>query len=183
MHAVLAYLLIKLLFFETNTPEVHSVFYFLILRLLEFKAKVAHKMLPSKPYFKIFNLKPIYNINKDELKKSFYKLSKVYHPDTSSSDNFHLLNSAYRTLNNDLLRAKYLTNRTVDVGTDFLIELLGMEEEVDRARNLEELDSIKKKTRKNIQQCMSNWNNSEYVAKWVYFERLMRKIETKALSL
>ena len=69
-------------------------------------------------YFELFDIKPEFLIDKDDLRKRFYAKSKANHPDmfglTSSEKQFNALeqstviNKAFKVLNDDLERMRYL---------------------------------------------------------------------------
>lgn len=80
----------------------------------------------TKNYFKLFQLNPIYNINKSVLKLKYNELQKIYHPDKfvltfqqNNNNNITLnelqnissaLNKGYSTLRNDQYRMYYIFN-------------------------------------------------------------------------
>lgn len=60
----------------------------------------------SKDYYKILEVDK--TANKDEIKKSFRKLSKKYHPDIGGDENkFKEINEAYGVLSDDKKRSEY----------------------------------------------------------------------------
>lgn len=67
-------------------------------------------------FFEIFALDIKFNIDKDQLLNSYFKMQKQYHPDNSSTKKEQLslmeissnLNIAFKTLESDLERAIYL---------------------------------------------------------------------------
>lgn len=71
----------------------------------------------SKNYYKILGIK--YPSNPDEIKQSYYKLAKLYHPDTNGDDDnsyetqeiFRLINEAYDVLSNPDMKAAYDDSR------------------------------------------------------------------------
>lgn len=60
-------------------------------------------------YYTILKVTP--NATQDEIKQAYYRLSKLYHPDTNQSekahDHFTAINEAYNVLGNVLDRRKY----------------------------------------------------------------------------
>lgn len=69
-------------------------------------------------YFEVFNLPPKLAIDTAALEKSFYRLSREYHPDrfaskpaeeqAAATERSSLLNDAYRTLRDPIRRTEYL---------------------------------------------------------------------------
>src|SRR4029077_6581247 len=78
------------------------------------------KIQPPVPvdYFSFFGLPPKLTVDVTALEKSFYELSRKLHPDLNaragtqeqewSMEQSSLLNDAYRTLRNPILRTEYL---------------------------------------------------------------------------
>ena len=68
-----------------------------------------------KNYYTILKITP--NATQEEIKKAYYKLSKLYHPDTNQSDEAHdrftSINEAYNILGNLSNRKKYDRGLTV----------------------------------------------------------------------
>jgi molecular chaperone HscB len=141
------------------------------------------EMLRKLNYFEIFGMKPKFNLNLSKLKDTYYTLSKRYHPDSGSKDdNFQVLSSAYSTLKNDLKRASYLNEirgiknsreRWNDVG--FLSGVMEMEEKISNGR--EHLSDLKKKIEKKIEECKKNYDKNEYLNRWKYYDRLVKRIK------
>jgi DnaJ-class molecular chaperone len=69
-------------------------------------------MKRSIHYFSALNVFPKFNINKAALKKNYYNLSKMYHPDRMQikNDDQSIINESYKVLNDDLSRYSYLAN-------------------------------------------------------------------------
>lgn len=66
-------------------------------------------------YFSLFNIKQEFNIDLNLLNQRYLDMLSKYHPDKINNDNANfklidsvLINTAYTTLKNDLLRAEYL---------------------------------------------------------------------------
>lgn len=144
-------------------------------------------------FFKIFNLPKSYNISKDVLKQKYYDLSRqIYNDkfnkglftvissnkDLSSKDlsnkdlsnnrvyPFHTVNLAYKTLNDDLERAKLFTLPSKSISSSFLEECIKLEERIESGENLKEY------LEKKIEECKKNYNDPVYLCKWGYYKRL-----------
>lgn len=73
---------------------------------------------PAADYFTVFDLPRKLHIDLTQLERSFYRLSRKYHPDVFATksaveqqwslDQTSLLNDAYRTLKNPITRTEYL---------------------------------------------------------------------------
>jgi molecular chaperone HscB len=68
-----------------------------------------------RDFFEIFSIPKTYNINLRNLETKFLELQKLYHPDKTSLNPesvmlSSLINQAYETLQNNLMRAIYLVN-------------------------------------------------------------------------
>jgi molecular chaperone HscB len=73
---------------------------------------------PAADYFAVFDLPRKLHIDLAQLERSFYRLSRQYHPDVYATksleeqqwslDQTSLLNDAYRTLKNPITRTEYL---------------------------------------------------------------------------
>ena len=73
---------------------------------------------PAADYFTVFDLPRKLHIDLAQLERSFYRLSRKYHPDVYATksaaeqqwslDQTSLLNDAYRTLKNPITRTEYL---------------------------------------------------------------------------
>ena len=67
-------------------------------------------------YFKIFDIDPKYDIDQKLLQKKYFTLQLKYHPDRSKNEsdrynsliNSTLVNKAFKTIQDDYLRAEYL---------------------------------------------------------------------------
>ncbi len=64
-------------------------------------------------YFEILELEPRLSLDGAELQRRFYALSRKYHPDRNPSalDKSALLNDAFRTLRDPVLRAQYVVEQ------------------------------------------------------------------------
>ncbi len=73
---------------------------------------------PQSDYFAVFDLPRRLNLDLAQLERSFYRLSRKFHPDVYATkspeeqqwslDQTSLLNDAYRTLKNPITRTEYL---------------------------------------------------------------------------
>ncbi|ADM11063.1 HscB-like chaperone [Encephalitozoon intestinalis ATCC 50506] len=137
---------------------------------------------PSR-YFDIFGLKPSFAIDQNVLKERYYKMSRKFHPDKASPSGEDIsmeeINKAYDTLKNDLSRARYLNNPgNIDVGKEFLIDVLDYEQAISNAKNNEDRNRIKEDLEKKIDQCKRN-PSGEYLARWGYYARLMKMLNKR----
>ena len=92
-------------------------------------------------HFKIFNLKPEFDIDQKSLLVKYFELQKENHPDqnNNSSDSSNI-NEAYEILKDDISRAEYLLNLKeislpnlkMDVLAEFLEENEDIENSVDK---------------------------------------------------
>lgn len=105
-------------------------------------------------YFTCLGLPRLLNIDQDKLQKTFYDLSRTFHPDfysnkddqeqTISLGNSALLNTAYRTLKDPIQRAEYLIR--LEAGAvkeirsnppaDLFNEILELQEDLEEYRSL-----------------------------------------------
>jgi curved DNA-binding protein CbpA len=141
------------------------------------------ELLPAKSYFSLFKLRPEFSINQDELKKSYFSLSRESHPDLTrekGAASIQELNRAYRTLSNDYLRAKYLTDfKEIEVDHPFLVNVLEVEESIAEAEDSQRLQAIRRTIDSRIAECKLNYNKKEYMGRWPYYERLKEKLDRK----
>ncbi|PMD56582.1 Co-chaperone Hsc20, partial [Hyaloscypha bicolor E] len=103
----------------------------------------------------------LFHIDIRELRREFLQLQAVAHPDrhphnlkTRAEATSARINEAYKTLQNPLLRAQYLLSlRGIDVAEDetakvedpeLLMEVLDAREEIENAREEEELEEMKR---------------------------------------
>lgn len=103
--------------------------------------------------FEIFGLKPSFEVDVDELRRAFLKLGRLTHPDFFATQSAEmkaraehgsaLLNSAYESLADDVLRAEWLVrhlggpdeNEIRDMPKPFLMEVLEWNERLEEARH------------------------------------------------
>lgn len=133
-------------------------------------------MLPTNDIYKIFSLPRSFFVDKNILKNKYYKLSKKYHPDLLKTDTGKIkeVNSAYKVLQDDYLRAKYLYKDPLDtkMNQEFLIEVLDLEERIDDSNSQDELRKIKDILDQKIDECKKNYKDPVYLGKWGYYRRL-----------
>ncbi|KAK6089338.1 hypothetical protein P3W45_001661 [Vairimorpha bombi] len=114
-------------------------------------------MLPTIDIYKVFNLPRSFHIDKKILKNEYFKLNKKYHPDLLKTENGKIkdINSAYKILQDDYLRAKYLFKGPLDnkMSQEFLIEVLDLEERIDESKSQNELREIKDLLDQKIDEC------------------------------
>lgn len=152
--------------------------------------------------YKIFDIPQKYNIDLNDLKKKYHLISKKVHPDLnyekgcqtkehtkpinglfkkclnkvskifipggsiniSSSD----LNKAYDVLKDDYSRAKLFTVPADTLDTKFLNECMELEDRVLSGENITDL------LQKKVDECKNNYNKPDYLAKWSYYNRLLK---------
>jgi molecular chaperone HscB len=109
-------------------------------------------------YFACFQLPRHLNLDEKQLERTFYQLSRTFHPDfystkdeterTISLGNSAFLNTAYRTLKDPIQRAEYLirleAGAVKDIRSnppaDLFEEILELQEEVETYRELSQQD-------------------------------------------
>lgn len=129
-------------------------------------------------YHKIYNLKPVYNIDKQDLKDRYFKLSKKYHPDLVALK-YKSIVDGYNILKDDYKRAVYMykgSNEMLD--TQFLSKVLELEEEIESCDN-KRLNEIEEYVMKCTDECKSKYNDGRSISQWRYYERLMDKIRDR----
>lgn len=137
----------------------------------------------GQQFYKILKLPLNYDVNKDILKKNYFSISKLTHPDTahgaplkndqSKDKNFvdtKLLNKAYSTIKDDFYRAKLFTSPAEKLESDFLENCMELEERILKGENL--VEELSKK----IEKCKKDYESPISVGKWAYFKRLLDKI-------
>jgi molecular chaperone HscB len=154
-------------------------------------------------YFSFYDLKPLYAIDKGELKQRYFNLSKQYHPDhyghSPSEQNDAIVistynNKAYKTLNNDIARAQYLVdlclndNELADakLPQDFLMEMMDFNELIDEADEntkqtvlKDKIEQFQNELKDEIEALakQEHWANLQIaLLKWKYIERLFQRI-------
>ena len=111
-----------------------------------------------------------YQINKEILKKNYYKISMETHPDITHENSFNSLNKAFSILKDDFERAKLFTKPVETLESKFLEKCIKLEEKIIKGEDLTE------KLNKKIEKCKSKFDDSVSVGKWAYFKRLLEKI-------
>ncbi|EOB15532.1 HSB-like chaperone-like protein [Nosema bombycis CQ1] len=141
-------------------------------------------LLPGN-IFKLFCIKPEFNINKNELKKKYFELCKINHPDKNTVNSIDLkdLNLAYKILNNDYSRARLLNTKIEEQDPNFLILVLDLEDQIENIKILKEVKEIKNVILKRIEECKKNYKEPKYLSKWVYYERLLKKVDDKEIEI
>ena len=105
-------------------------------------------------YFACFQLPRLLNIDEQQLERTYYELSRTFHPDfystkdesekTISLGNSAFLNSAYRTLKDPIQRVEYLirleAGAVKDIRSnplaDLFVEILELQEDLETFRGL-----------------------------------------------
>ncbi|HEY5603707.1 MAG TPA: Fe-S protein assembly co-chaperone HscB [Gammaproteobacteria bacterium] len=104
-------------------------------------------------YFELFNLPAAYDLDLTELSTRYRKLQATVHPDKFanatdlerrlSMQQSALINEAYQTLKNPLLRARYMlqlkgvdlsSESSVNMDSEFLMQQMRLREELERVR-------------------------------------------------
>jgi len=111
-------------------------------------------------YFDFYELPESFDLNDADIKKKFYQLSKKYHPDFHANENEEkqqeilelstLNNKAYQTLGDPAKRLEYILrlHNLVSEGakpqlpSDFLMEMMDINERIMEVDSAEELGSI-----------------------------------------
>ena len=125
-------------------------------------------------YFEIFDLDVNYNIDAQALHDKYLLLQKQYHPDNSTTE-FEkremlqlsmTVNDAYKTLNNDLLRAEYMLaenkhsvlneNSRYQLPVKDLTYFLEMQEEIDNCTDIKVLNKILESIQQKSQEAKNN---------------------------
>ena len=123
-------------------------------------------------YFACFKLSRLLNIDEQELERTYYDLSRTFHPDfystkdesekTISLGNSAFLNSAYRTLKDPIQRVEYLirleAGAVKDIRSnppaDLFEEILELQEDVETFRGLQsDKDSMERNELRQKLQC------------------------------
>lgn len=118
------------------------------------KALTSLDVFKSFNIFELFHIDVKYEINKNDLKKRFSDIQKIYHPDKNvqnietCSDQINetssYLNDSYNLLMNDISRATYLVQLIYNYripeeesldDEEFLNEIMQINEEIDNSKN------------------------------------------------
>ena len=134
-------------------------------------------------YFKLLGLKQGYNIDSNQLKKQYLTMQARFHPDKAKSteekrealNKSMLINEAYKILQDDYLRAKYLlelkgqefNNNTIKniLSHGELEEILDQFEAIDDENDIDKLKKMEMKNineqKKFISKLVSHFDNNE----------------------
>lgn len=110
-------------------------------------------------YFDIFDLQLSFDIDKSQLKQSFNTQIIQFHPDkfvdkqqkNQAIQNTSLLNTAFTTLNDDLLRATYILElnninafdeKNTNMNGVFLMEMIELQEELETLNSQTKVDTF-----------------------------------------
>jgi molecular chaperone HscB len=110
----------------------------------------------TQSYFELLSQSETFGIDQDSLKKSYYKVSRTWHPDFFSnateeeqaraSQWTELINDAYRTLSDEMRRIQYILRRQgvliegdkTDLDQAFLLEMMEINEAIFEAQSSDE---------------------------------------------
>jgi len=128
-----------------------------------FPSSVPHGPPPTGPF----------HIHTPDLRREFLRLQSLHHPDKYTSSPVAqqkaralsaLINAAYKTLSDPLLRAQYLLahrynvdiatedNSTHQIDQETLIEVMDVQESIEEAETHEQIDLLKEDNRRRIQE-------------------------------
>ena len=106
-------------------------------------------------YFEIFNLDINYNLDQDQLEKTYHKLQSKIHPDKqdiSQIEHSIALNNAYKNLNDDFLRACHILSlknidilhdeKAVTISQQTLLETLEIQEKISLENNFNNIEKL-----------------------------------------
>lgn len=148
-------------------------------------------------YFRFYGLEERFDIDLNELKTRYLDKSKQYHPDFFGDDpqsqniavaTSSFNNIAYKTLNNAIKRAQYLTelklhneDDSIKLSQEFLMEMMELNEAIDDMQPsnksaLElQIETLKTSVSNEIFQSATDqkWLETQMgILKWKYLERL-----------
>jgi molecular chaperone HscB len=122
-------------------------------------------------YFQLFNFIKNFLINKNELEDRLFELQALYHPDKYinasplekqiSIENSSIINKAYKTLKDPLLRASYLLElqgisiEKEEIPQHLLIESMEWREQLEEAQTIEDTTILLSKTSKIEEDCLT----------------------------
>jgi len=171
--------------------------------------KVCQVILKPKEthYFDVIGVKKSFDVNAAELTSNFRKLQSQLHPDKFTqksqdekeiSENYSmLLNTAYKTLLTPLERGLYLLELEgyplhegeISMSSEFLFEVMEINEELDEVDNIEDLQHVKDSNNLRMQNLLKevgfqiqqqDWNAARNVLGQVkYFANIHNKIKEK----
>ncbi|KRH93845.1 HSB-like chaperone-like protein [Pseudoloma neurophilia] len=120
--------------------------------------------------FQIFSLSESFDIDKNNLKYSYYNLMNQ----SKDEEQMKKINWAYSLLKNDLDRAKWLNN--VYQNEETTTSLL-KESDLSEILSLSELsDQNKRKLKKLINECKTNWNKPYYLERWRFLDAIDQRM-------
>lgn len=93
-----------------------------------------------------------------------------------------IINKGYKTLNDDLKRARYLNKDTAEMDKSFLLEILDLEEQIQESNNIDNLNLLKNKIEKEIDICRRKYFDKIYLSRWQYFDRLKKLVDKKIME-
>eukprot|EP00826_Nyctotherus_ovalis_P030894 TRINITY_DN2466_c0_g1_i3.p1 TRINITY_DN2466_c0_g1~~TRINITY_DN2466_c0_g1_i3.p1 ORF type:complete len:230 (+),score=69.32 TRINITY_DN2466_c0_g1_i3:104-793(+) len=144
-------------------------------------------LLKQFNYFELFGIDANYNTSKEELDKRYRKLQRGLHPDKYVNDSEEVqnlateystyINMAYRVLQDDERRAKYLlklkagnilNEEVVIQDQDFLLKIMQLNEEIEDIADIAELKEKEKELGAEMKQLVNNIG--EYFEKEKYPE-------------
>lgn len=125
-------------------------------------------------YFEKFSLPIQFEVDLEELEEKYLKFQREFHPDAISykSDkeqlvaiqNSSFINQAYNILKNPIKRAIYLLSlkgikidddhNSIKPDNQTLILIMKIREEIEEAKNIDEIKNIKKLIKKDIASCL-----------------------------
>lgn len=120
-------------------------------------------------FYGIFSLPKMFSIDKEQLRKRYYSVSRQNHPDITGSPELdaHTINRAFSILNDDLSRAKLLTLPSESVPQKFLSHCLDLEEKIRGGTDLRDVIMSK------IEECKKHHDDPSWICKWGYYQRLL----------
>lgn len=130
-------------------------------------------------------MSPVFHIDKDTLRSTYHALCRQHHPDVSRTEScFAEINKAYRTLENDLKRAEYMSAAPIPrLDEGFLVEVMEYEDQIHGLGCTRALERLRAELDRRIKGCYHNYMKPECLAKWKYFERLVEMLNKKEEAL
>lgn len=130
----------------------------------------------AKQLYGIFGLPRTFSIDKEQLRKRYYSVSRQNHPDITGSPKLdaHSVNRAFSILNDDLSRARLFTRPGESISQTFLSHCLDLEEKIRNGADLK--DAIAHR----IEECKMNYGDPAWVCKWGYYQKLLDLINGRS---
>lgn len=156
-------------------------------------------------YFTLFGLSPQFDIDAEALAPRWRELQQLHHPDKAEPNSAAqreavqysaLINSAYQTLRDPLLRARYLLSlaghgldneSTTVADTDFLMAQMDLREQLDDADSLEALAALRQEVQEwqqslarefAIDYAEHDWSEAaDTVRKWQFMGKLLEEVK------